>query len=41
MDRVIDDKKRGLVAVINMNGAEPAEVGTVLGDYVTQWDAAA
>ena len=41
VDRVIDDKKRGLVAVISMNGAEPQAVGTVLGDYVTQWDAAA
>ncbi|MGB5865401.1 MAG: acyl-CoA synthetase [Sulfitobacter sp.] len=39
--RVIDDKKRGLVAVIAMNGADDATVGTVLGGFINQWDAAA
>ncbi|UWR25504.1 acyl-CoA synthetase [Sulfitobacter sp. S223] len=41
VDHVVDDKKRGLVAVISMNGADAAAVGGVLGDFVTQWDAAA
>jgi acyl-CoA synthetase (AMP-forming)/AMP-acid ligase II len=41
VDHVMDDKKRGLVAVIAMNGADAQAVGGVLGDFVTQWDAAA
>ncbi len=41
VDHVIDDKKRGLVAVMAMNGADKEAVGRVLGDFVTQWDVAA
>ncbi|KEJ89859.1 acyl-CoA synthetase [Sulfitobacter donghicola] len=40
VDHVVDDKKRGLVAKISMNGAGPDAVGSVLGNFVTQWDAA-
>ena len=40
VDHVIDDKKRGLVAVIAMNGADDAAVGEVLNGFVNQWDAA-
>ncbi len=40
VDHVIDDKKRGLVAVIAMNGAGNDAVGQVLGDYVTPWEPA-
>ena len=40
VDHVVDDKKRGLVAVMAMNGADADAVGAVLGDFVTQWDAA-
>ena len=39
VDHVIDDKKRGLVAMIAMNGADQAAVGAVLGDFINQWDA--
>ena len=41
VDKVVDDKKRGLIAHISMNGADAAAVGAVLGDFITQWDAAA
>jgi len=41
VDHVIDDKKRGLVAKIAMNGADDAAVGAVLGDFVNKWEAAA
>ena len=37
---VVDDKKRGLVAQIAMNGAERDAVGAVLDGFVTKWDAA-
>ena len=40
VDHVIDDKKRGLVAIINLNGADADAVGKVLGAFVNQWDAA-
>jgi acyl-CoA synthetase (AMP-forming)/AMP-acid ligase II len=40
VDHVIDDKKRGLVAIVNMNGADADAVGNVLGAFVNQWDAA-
>lgn len=40
VDQVIDDKKRGLVAMMTMNGATPEAVGHVLGNFITQWDAA-
>ncbi|WP_299412099.1 acyl-CoA synthetase [uncultured Sulfitobacter sp.] len=40
VDHVIDDKKRGLVAMMAMNGAEPDAVGEVLGSFITQWDQA-
>ncbi|MBB3993449.1 acyl-CoA synthetase (AMP-forming)/AMP-acid ligase II [Sulfitobacter undariae] len=39
VDHVIDDKKRGLVAMIAMNGADQTAVGAVLGDFINQWDA--
>jgi len=41
VDHVVDDKKRGLVAVIAMNGAEKAAVGEALGAFANPWDAAA
>ena len=41
VDHIIDDKKRGLVAVLAMNGADAAAVGNVLGDFINQWEAAA
>ncbi|MGB0440839.1 MAG: AMP-binding enzyme, partial [Paracoccaceae bacterium] len=37
---VTDDKKRGLVAQIAMNGASEAEVGEVLGGFTRPWEAA-
>lgn len=40
VDHVIDDKKRGLVAIVNMNGADADAVGHVLGAFVNHWDAA-
>jgi len=40
VDHVIDDKKRGLVAMIAMNGAQDAAVGDVLGGFITPWEAA-
>ncbi|MGD1883673.1 MAG: acyl-CoA synthetase [Paracoccaceae bacterium] len=36
---VIDDKKRGLVAQIAMNGASETAVQTVLGDFTRPWEA--
>ncbi|QUJ77005.1 acyl-CoA synthetase [Sulfitobacter albidus] len=39
VDHVIDDKKRGLVAQVAMNGADKAAVGDVLGNFANQWDA--
>lgn len=35
---VIDDKKRGLVARLNQNGAEEAEVRTLLGNFTRPWE---
>lgn len=35
---VIDDKKRGLVAQLEANGADDAQVGTVLGAFVRPWE---
>ena len=37
---VSDDKKRGLVAQVELNGAPEASVQTVLGDFVRPWEAA-
>jgi acyl-CoA synthetase (AMP-forming)/AMP-acid ligase II len=41
VDHVVDDKKRGLVAVVAMKGADAGAVGEVLGGFVVPWDAAA
>ncbi|WP_299920929.1 acyl-CoA synthetase [uncultured Pelagimonas sp.] len=35
---VLDDKKRGLVAQLQANGADDAKVGTVLGAFVRPWE---
>ncbi|MEY8838143.1 acyl-CoA synthetase, partial [Cribrihabitans sp. XS_ASV171] len=35
---VVDDKKRGLVAQLDRNGAEEAEVAKVLGAYTRPWE---
>ncbi|MEM6373110.1 MAG: AMP-binding protein, partial [Pseudomonadota bacterium] len=35
---VMDDKKRGLVAQVDLNGATQASVQTVLGDFVRPWE---
>ncbi|MEQ6247271.1 acyl-CoA synthetase [Sulfitobacter sp. HNIBRBA3233] len=40
VDHVIDDKKRGLVAIIAMNGADEKAVGGVLGGHVFKWEPA-
>ncbi len=40
VDHVIDDKKRGLVAKVAMNGASEQEVDAVLGGFTTKWEAA-
>ena len=37
---VTDDKKRGLVAQVAMNGASEAEVGEALGSFTRPWEAA-
>ena len=37
---VIDDKKRGLVAQVTLNGADKAAVGGALDPFITPWDAA-
>ena len=36
--RVIDDKKRGLVAQLDRNGADEADVAKVLGDFTRPWE---
>ena len=38
---VIDDKKRGLVAQLDRNGADETDVANVLGDYTRPWEWAA
>ncbi len=38
---VLDDKKRGLVAQLEANGADDAQVGVVLGAFVRPWEWAA
>ncbi|WP_295316035.1 acyl-CoA synthetase [Roseobacter sp.] len=35
---VVDDKKRGLVAQVEANGADEAAIGAVLGDFVRPWE---
>jgi len=37
---VSDDKKRGLVAAVAMNGTDAAAVGAVLGGFIIPWDPA-
>lgn len=37
---VIDDKKRGLVAQVEANGATTDEIGGILGDFVRPWELA-
>jgi len=37
---VLDDKKRGLVAQVELNGATQSSVQTVLGDFVRPWEVA-
>jgi fatty-acyl-CoA synthase/long-chain acyl-CoA synthetase len=37
---VVDDKKRGLLAQVTMNGASEAEVGKTLDVYTFGWQAA-
>ena len=37
---VIDDKKRGLVAQVELNGSTQSSVQTVLGDFVRPWEVA-
>ncbi|OSQ51461.1 acyl-CoA synthetase [Marivita geojedonensis] len=39
--RVVDDKKRGLVAQVEMHGAAHDDVGLVLGAFANQWEEAA
>ncbi|GHF57339.1 acyl-CoA synthetase [Seohaeicola zhoushanensis] len=36
--RVIDDKKRGLVAQLDRNGADEADVSRVLGEFTRPWE---
>ncbi len=38
---VLDDKKRGLVAQLDMNGADEASVQAVLGSFTRPWEASA
>ncbi len=38
--KVVDDKKRGLVAQISLHGADESTVSEILGDFVTPWEAA-
>jgi len=38
VEKVIDDKKRGLVAQLRRNGADEKEVGNVLGDFTRPWE---
>jgi hypothetical protein len=37
---VVDDKKRGLVAQVTMNGASDADVGATLNAFTFGWEAA-
>jgi len=37
---VVDDKKRGLVAQLDLNGADEAAVGDVLGGFIRPWEVA-
>ena len=37
---VVDDKKRGLVAQVTMNGASEDDVNGVLNAFVRPWDVA-
>ena len=41
VSHVKDDKKRGLVALITMNGSSEAEVASVLNGYTRPWETAA
>ena len=41
VERVIDDKKRGLVAQLRRNGADEAAVARALGDFTRPWEWAA
>ena len=38
VENVIDDKKRGLVAQLELNGAPQADVAKVLGDFTRPWE---
>ncbi|MEP3334055.1 acyl-CoA synthetase [Sedimentitalea sp.] len=38
VENVVDDKKRGLVAQLERNGAEEADVAKVLGDFTRPWE---
>ncbi|OIQ25631.1 MAG: acyl-CoA synthetase [Alphaproteobacteria bacterium MedPE-SWcel] len=38
--RVIDDKKRGLVAQLTLNGSQESDVGEVLGAFTRPWEVA-
>ena len=40
VDHVVDDKKRGLVARISMNGAAQQDVGAVLDSFTRPWEEA-
>ena len=40
VDHVIDDKKRGLVAKVSLNGATEGDVSAVLNSFTNPWDAA-
>ncbi|OAN77652.1 acyl-CoA synthetase [Sulfitobacter sp. EhC04] len=40
VDHVIDDKKRGLVAKVSMNGASEQDVGAVLDSFTRPWEGA-
>lgn len=40
VDQVIDDKKRGLVAKVSLNGATQDDVSAVLNSFTNPWDAA-
>ena len=39
VEAVVDDKTRGLVAQVNLHGADSEAVGHVLGSFATQWEA--
>lgn len=38
VDSVLDDKKRGLVALVQMNGADKASIDEALGTFTRPWD---